>query len=122
MSRKTFIVSAVFAVFATSFACAARRTEDRADQGSHGPSSPAESGQHGPDAYNAPPFGRDKTAMAREHETAGLNGEMHNGKVDVTMEGSGNLAWQGSYEREKRARAQQETTTGKRQETETAKH
>jgi hypothetical protein len=29
---------------------------------------------------------------------------MTNGKTDVTMEGSGNLAWQGSYEREKRAK------------------
>jgi hypothetical protein len=31
---------------------------------------------------------------------------MSNGKTDDTMEGSGNLAWQGSYEREKRAKMQ----------------
>ena len=40
-----------------------------------------------------------------EHQTAGLTGEISNGKVDETMEGSGNLAWQGSYQREKRAKA-----------------
>jgi hypothetical protein len=33
---------------------------------------------------------------------------MSNGKVDATMEGSGNLAWQGSYQREKRAKMQAE--------------
>jgi hypothetical protein len=48
----------------------------------------------------------DKQTLEREHQTAGLTGEMSNGKVDATMEGSGNLAWQGSYEREKRAKMQ----------------
>ena len=83
------------------FGCTTRRTPDRVTQGVQGPTSPAESAQHGPEAFAA-----DKAKRDAEHQTAGLNGEMTNGKVDVTMEGSGNLAWQGSYEREKRAKTQ----------------
>ena len=48
--------------------------------------------------------GEAETKKSTEHQTAGLTGEVSNGKVDETMEGSGNLGWQGSYEREKRAR------------------
>jgi hypothetical protein len=86
--------------------CAGRKAGDRETSGAHGPASPVGSGQHGPEAYNRPPYGHDEPKMDAEHETAGLDGEMSNGKVDATMEGSGNLGWQGSYEREKRAKMQ----------------
>ena len=102
MRRRTSVITVAFALFAASFGCAGRRTEDRVTQGVHGPSSPAESGQHGPDALARPLH----EVGDVQHQTAGLNGELTNGKVDVTMEGSGNLAWQGSYEREKRAKQQ----------------
>jgi hypothetical protein len=108
MRRKTFSITAALALFAASFGCAGRRTEDRVTQGVHGPSSPAESGEHGADAFNRPPYGENQAMMDAEHQTAGLNGELTNGKVDPTMEGSGNLAWQGSYEREKRLKMQAE--------------
>jgi len=48
----------------------------------------------------------DKKEAKEEHQTAGLMPEYTNGKVDPTMEGSGNLAWQGSYERERREKMQ----------------
>ena len=88
--------------------CTGRRAEDRVDQGAHGALSPAESGMQGPNAYNRPPYGADKSKMDAEHQTAGLTPELTNGKTDVTMEGSGNLAWQGSYEREKRAKSEKQ--------------
>jgi hypothetical protein len=50
--------------------------------------------------------GEADTKKSTEHQTAGLTGEIGNGKVDETMEGSGNLGWQGSYQREKRAKMQ----------------
>jgi hypothetical protein len=99
MRRRTSVITVAFALFAASFGCAGRRTEDRVTQGVQGSSSPAESGQHGANASTRPSSDADA-----QHQTAGLNGEMTNGKTDVTMEGSGNLAWQGSYEREKRAK------------------
>jgi len=115
MRRHTFYIPVACALLAASFGCTGRRTGDRVTQGVHGPSSPAESAQHGPDAFNRPPYGRNEAKMDTEHQTAGLNGEITNGKVDVTMEGSGNLAWEGSYEREKRARMQAEAQTQVRQ-------
>ena len=89
------IIAAV-TLAATSVGCATRRTEDRVTEGSQGALSPVESGRVAE--------GSDRSKADTEHQTAGLTGEMTNGKVDVTMEGSGNLAWQGSYEREKRAK------------------
>ena len=77
-----------------------RKAPDHVMQGQHGPTSPAESAEHGALAFNP----AEKTS--NEYATAGLDGEVTNGKVDETMEGSGNLAWQGTYEREKRAKAQ----------------
>jgi hypothetical protein len=104
MRRKTFSIAAAFALFAVSLACSGRRSGDRVTEGVQGPSSPALSAQHGPEAFNRPPYGRDEKQIDTEHQTAGMTPEMTNGKVDDTMEGSGNLAWQGSYERRKRAK------------------
>jgi len=94
-----------FALGLATSGCEARHEADSLSQGAHAPLSPAESGQHGPSAMDV-----DKEKSDREHQTAGLTGEMSNGKADVTMEGSGNLAWQGSYEREKRAKMQGQAT------------
>ena len=105
MRGRTLYLITACALAAASVGCTVRKTPDRVDQGVHGPTSPAESGQHGAEAFNRSPYGPDQAKMDAEHQTAGLTGEMTNGKVDVTMEGSGNLAWQGSYEREKRAKA-----------------
>jgi hypothetical protein len=105
MRGKTLCIVAAFALAAGLFGCTVRRNPDRVTQGVEGPSSPAESAQHGAEAFNRPPYGGDPAKLDAEHQTAGLNGELTNGKVDPTMEGSGNLAWQGSYEREKRAKA-----------------
>src|ERR1700736_6686385 len=98
MKRKTLATMIAFALGLATSGCEARREPDRLSQGAGGPLSPAESGQDGPDAMDV-----DKEKSDKEHQTAGLTGEMSNGKTDATMEGSGNLAWQGSYEREKRA-------------------
>ncbi len=40
--------------------------------------------------------------MPKEYQTAGLSPEYTNDKVDPTMEGSGNIAWQGSYGKDHR--------------------
>ena len=91
-----------------AWGCTTRKVSDRVSQGVHGPSSPAESGQHGADAFNRPPYASSEHHADAEHETAGLTGPVTNGFTDPTMEDSGNLAWQGSYERMKRAQAQQQ--------------
>lgn len=111
MRRKTLLATVAFALTATISGCTIRRTADRVDQGAQGPLSPAESGQNGADAYNRPPYAPNKEKVDSEHQTAGLMPEYTNGKVDDTMEGSGNLAWQGSYEREKRARSEKQRQT-----------
>ena len=102
---KPFAMLGVLTLGLVLFGCAGRKVADRETSGAHGPPSPAGSGQHGPEAYNRPPYGTDESKIDEEHKTAGLTEEMSNGKVDETMEGSGNLAWQGSYQREKRAKA-----------------
>lgn len=107
MKRKTFAAMIACALGLATSGCEARHETDRLSQGAHGPSSPAESGQHGPDAMDV-----DKEKSEREHQTAGLTSEISNGKTDATMEGSGNLAWQGSYEREKRAKTQGQAASG----------
>ena len=71
--------------------CTERRVADQVDQGAHGPTSPAEAGFT---SYQA---------MPSEYQTAGLSPEYTNDKVDPTMEGSGNIAWQGSYGKDHRA-------------------
>lgn len=103
MKRRTPAAAIAFALGLATYGCEARHETDRLSQGANGPLSPAESGEHGPHAL-AP----DKDKGDREHQTAGLTSEMSNGKADATMEGSGNLAWQGSYEREKRANMQRQ--------------
>ena len=77
--------------------CSERRTQDQVTSGAHGTTSPEEAGLR-PDTPQKTPD--------TDYQTAGLTGELSNGKTDETMEGSGNLAWQGSYEREKRANMQ----------------
>ena len=57
-------------------------------------------------SYGCAGHHEEEAKLDADHQTAGLTGEITNGKVDVTMEGSGNLAWQGSFEREKRAKMQ----------------
>ena len=101
MRGRTFSIIAACALAAASVGCG-RKTVDRVEQGAQGAVSPAESGEHG---SNRLPYGGDRNQADAEHQTAGLTPEMTNGKVDDTMEGSGNLAWQGSYEREKRTKA-----------------
>ena len=107
MRVRTLYVVVVCGLAAGTFGCTSRRTPDQVTQGVQGPTSPAESAQHGADAYNRAPYGEDKAKIDAEHQTAGLMPEYTNGKIDPTMEGSGNLAWQGSYERRKRAKAAQ---------------
>lgn len=99
------ILSVTIALALGTVGCTMRATPDHVTQGAYGPSSPAESAQHGAQAYNRPPYGSNTAQIDAEHQTAGLNGEMTNGKVDPTMEGSGNIAWQGNLERQKRAQA-----------------
>lgn len=101
MSRNTLVATIICALGLGTFACTARHEVDTVSQGAQGPSSPAESGQHGPHAE-----AEEKQKSDLEHQTAGLTREITNGKADATMEGSGNLALQGNYEREKRARMQ----------------
>ena len=108
--RWLIAIAAIFLIFGATYGCRVRQPEDRASQGAEGPMSPAESGQHGATAYNRPPYGPDAKRIDAEHQTAGLTGPLTDGKEDPTMEGSGNLAWQGSYEREKRAGAQRQKT------------
>ena len=82
--------------------CAERKVEDRVTSGAHGPASPEEAER--PDAQQPKPPDTD-------YQTAGLTSEITNCKTDETMEGSGNLAWQGSYEREKREKMQSQSQT-----------
>src|SRR5689334_14410854 len=96
MRGRILCIVAAGTLAAATIGCANRRVEDRVAEGSQGALSPVESGRV---AENS-----DRAKADTEHQTAGLTGEMTNGKVDVTMEGSGNLAWQGSFEREKRAK------------------
>ena len=108
MSRKNFVVAIAFTFAVFTAGCNVRQVQDKLSQGAHGPSSPAESGRHGADAYNRPPFAPEdqEKKIDAMHQTAGIMPEYTNGKVDPTMEGSGNLAWQGSYERAKRTSQQ----------------
>ena len=108
MWRKMLVVSTGLAFALGMYGCKVRAEADQVTSGAQGPSSPATSGEHGPDAFNRAPFMPDTSKADTEHQTAGLMPEYTNGKVDETMEGSGNLAWQGSYEREKRAGMQNE--------------
>ncbi len=101
--KRTFAVTITLAAALSSSACKVRVTEDQVAQGPQGPTSPAESGQQGPEAFNRSPYMHSEQKADTEHETAGLMPEYNNGKTDPTMEGSGNIAWQGDYEREKRA-------------------
>ncbi len=105
MIRNAAFVLLASILFAGSYACS-YKPEDHVSQGPQGPASPAESGDHGANAYNRPPYSTDAKQLDAEHETAGLTGPVSNGFVDHTMEDSGNLAWQGSYERAKRAQEQ----------------
>jgi len=92
---KFFAPIAVVILAAGLTSCAERKTEDRVTSGAHGPSNPEQAER--PDALAPKPPDTD-------YQTAGLSSEITNGKTDETMEGSGNLAWQGSYEREKRSK------------------
>ena len=106
MRRTPFVVTLGCALAFSLVGCKTRAVADRVASGVEGPSSPAESGQHGADAYNRPPFGADKSKVDAEHQTAGLMPEYTNDRVDATMEGSGNIAWQGSYETQRREKMQ----------------
>ncbi|HLJ49234.1 MAG TPA: hypothetical protein VKU01_24645 [Bryobacteraceae bacterium] len=105
MIRNAAFVLLAAMLIAGSYACT-YKPEDHVSQGAQGPSSPAESGDHGADAFNRPPYSTDAKKADAEHDTAGLTGPVTNGFVDHTMEDSGNLAWQGSYERDRRAQSQ----------------
>jgi hypothetical protein len=102
MRRKTVLITAGLVLALGTYGCKVRDEHDQVSSGAHGPASPATSGEHGADAFNRSPYMENKSKADAEHQTAGLMPEFTNGKVDPTMEGSGNLAWQGSYEREKR--------------------
>jgi len=106
MRRRVVVLSGALALTIAMCGCKVREEADAVTNGTHGPTSPAESGQQGPTAFNRAPFEESKKVADQEHQTAGLaTGPITNGKVDPTMEGSGNLAWQGSYEKEKRQQA-----------------
>lgn len=115
MRSKTLFIAAGIAFALGTYGCKVREEHDQVSSGAHGPASPATSGEHGPDAFNRAPFMEDKNKADAEHQTAGLTPEFTNGKVDETMEGSGNLAWQGTYEREKRAGAMTNQQNGAQQ-------
>lgn len=111
MWRKTFVVMTGLSFCLGMYGCKVRATADQVTSGAHGPSSPAASGEHGADAFNRAPFMESANKADAEHQTAGLTPEFTNGKVDPTMEGSGNLAWQGSYERAMRDNVQAQPTS-----------
>ena len=106
MRRNTLVVLTTLTLALGLSACKVREQADRVTSGAQGPGSPATSGEHGADAFNRAPFMEEKEAAKKEHQTAGLMPEYTNGKADPTMEGSGNLAWQGSYERDRREKMQ----------------
>jgi hypothetical protein len=90
MKRTVFAAATALALAAALAGCTERRETDRVDQGAHGPTSPAEAGF------------TEYQSMPKEYQTAGLSPEYTNDKVDPTMEGSGNIAWQGSYAKDHR--------------------
>lgn len=69
---------------------------ERVDLGAKGATSPAESGEHGANADQAPPYGSVQVAD-EEHEIKPIEGPLSNGETDPTMEMSGNIAGQGNY-------------------------
>jgi hypothetical protein len=66
------------------------------NQGWGGATSPSESGQLGAEAYQAAPYGSEDKAK-EQHEYKPIEEPVTNGYTDPSMEGSGNLAAQGSY-------------------------
>jgi hypothetical protein len=72
----------------------------KVEAGSKGPTSPVESGEMGPYA-NRPPRGAIDVAKANQ-EIPPITRPFSNGFEDATMEGSGNIAAQGSYEKNRK--------------------
>lgn len=66
------------------------------NQGWQGPTSPAESGQHGAMG--------DQDGSASEHAIQPLGEPLTNGNTDPTMEMSGNIAAQGNYSKAEQQR------------------
>lgn len=69
---------------------------NQVNQGYQGATSPAESGQHGSNADQAPPYGSSQTEKA-EDTIKPIETQYTNGNTDPTMEMSGNMAAQGNY-------------------------
>ena len=84
---------ACLAVFAAALLLTGCGTYNQVNQGERGPTSPAESGQHGAYADQI----ASQSLQSAETEVYTIEHPITNDETDPSMEGSGNIAAQGNY-------------------------